>query len=102
MQNPHFGSKIKIPKNMSRSILQIIYTCSLQKAAQKKTKYSRNETLFKIGHHVKAIAHPKSSLWVKNQNSKKHAKIRSTNHLQSFCAKKPLQKTQDIREIRPF
>ena len=24
MQNPHFGSKIKIPKNMSKSILQII------------------------------------------------------------------------------
>ena len=24
LQNPHFGSKIKIPKNMSKSILQII------------------------------------------------------------------------------
>ena len=66
MQNPHFGSKIKIPKNMSKSILQIIYSCSVQKTAPKNTKCSRNETIFKIGHHAKAIAHAKSSLWLKN------------------------------------
>ena len=146
MQNPHFGSKIKIPKNMSKSILQIIYSCSLQKTAPKNTKYSRNESIFKIGHHAckgyspckiltlaqklkfqktcqnpfyksftvvlckkplqkstniremrafsksaimhaKAIAHAKSSLWLKNLNSKKHVKIHSTNHLQLFSAK---------------
>ena len=66
MQNPHFGSKIKIPKNMSKSIVEIIYSCSVEKAARSKTKYSRNETILKIGHHAKAIAHAKSSLWVKN------------------------------------
>ena len=66
MENPHFGSKIKIQKNMSKSILQIIYSCSLQKTAQKNTKYSRNETIFIIAHHAKAIAHAKSSLWVQN------------------------------------
>ena len=57
MQNPHFGSKIKIPKNMSKSIVEMIYSCSLQKTAAKNTKYSRNETILKIGHHAKAIAH---------------------------------------------
>ena len=36
MQNPHFASKIKIPKNMSKSILQIIYSCSVQKNRSKK------------------------------------------------------------------
>ena len=124
MQNPHFGSKIKIPKNISKSILQIIYGCFLQKTAPKNTKYSKNESIskighhsckgyspckiltlaqklkfkktcqnlfyksftvvlckkplqknnkystnesiFKIGHHAKAIAHAKSSLWLKN------------------------------------
>ena len=67
MQNPHFGSKIQIPKNMSKSILQIIYSCSVQETASKNTKYSRNENIFKIGHgHTKAIAHAQSSLWVKN------------------------------------
>ena len=52
MQNPHFGSKIKIPKNMSKSILQIIYSCSMQKTTPKNTKYSRNESILKIGHHA--------------------------------------------------
>ena len=52
MQNPHFGSKIKIKKNMSNSILQIIYSCSLQKTAPKNTQYSRNESILKIGHHA--------------------------------------------------
>ena len=66
MENPHFRSKIKIQKNMSKSILQIIYSCSPQKTAPKNTKYSRNDTIFKIAHHAKAIAHAKSSLWVQN------------------------------------
>ena len=72
MQNAIFGSKIKIPKNMSKSILQIIYSCSVQKTARKNTKYSRNETILKIGHLANAIAHAKPtafakwSVWVKN------------------------------------
>ena len=52
MQNPHFGSKIKIPKNMSKSILQVTSSCSVQKTAPKNTKYSRNESILKIGHHA--------------------------------------------------
>ena len=66
MQNPYFGAKIKIQKNMSKSILQIIYSCSLEKTAPKNTKYSRNESNFKIGHLPKAIAHAESLLWLKN------------------------------------
>ena len=62
MQNPHLGSKIKIPNNMSKSMLQIIYSCSVQKTAPKNTKYSRNKTILKIAHHAKAIVHAKSSL----------------------------------------
>ena len=52
MQNPHFGSKIKILKTISKSILQIIYSCSVQKTAPKNTKYSRNESILKIDHHA--------------------------------------------------
>ena len=66
MKNPYFGSKIKIPKNVSKSRIQIIQSCSVRKTAPKNTKYSRNETILKIGHNAKAIAHAKSSLWVKN------------------------------------
>ena len=65
MQNRHFGLKIEIPKNMSKSILQIIYSCFVQKTAPKNTKYSRNESILKINHHAKAIVHAKSSLWSK-------------------------------------
>ena len=52
MQNPHFGSKIKIPKTMSKSILQITSSCSLAKTAPKNTKYSRIESILKIGHNA--------------------------------------------------
>ena len=91
---------------MSKSILQISYSCSVQKTAPKNTKYSRNETILKIGHHAKSIAHAKSSLWLKNLNCKKHVKIHSTNHLQLFCAKNRSKKhqifqTQDHFENRP-
>ena len=55
---------------MSKYIPQIINSCSVQKTALKNTKYWKNEIILKIGHHAKAIAHAKSSLWVKNSNSK--------------------------------
>ena len=51
---------------MSKTILQIIYSYSLQKTAPKNTKYSRNASILKIGNCVKAIAHAKSSLRLKN------------------------------------
>ena len=60
MQNPNCRSKIKILKNMSKSILQVIWSCSVQKTAQKSKKYSRNESILKIGHDAKPIAHAKS------------------------------------------
>ena len=72
LQNCHFGSKIKNSKNMRKTILQEHWSCSVQKAAQKSTKYSRNDTILKIGHLAKAIAHGKAiafakwSVWVKN------------------------------------
>ena len=62
-QNPHFGSKIKIQKNISKFFLQIILSCSVQKKRlQKNTKYWGNETILKIDHRVKAIAFAKSLL----------------------------------------
>ena len=60
------AQKLKFKKTIPISILQIIYNNSLQKTAPKNTKYSRNESILKIGHYAKAIAHAKSSLWLKN------------------------------------
>ena len=45
---------------MRKTILQKRYSCSVQKAAPKNTKYARNETILKIGHLAKAIAHAKA------------------------------------------
>ena len=72
---------------MSKQLLQIISSCSVQKTAPKNTKYSRNETIFKLSHHAKAIAHENSSLLAKNQNSNRPVKIHSTKRFELFCAK---------------
>ena len=57
---------------MRKTILQEYCTGSVQKTALEDTKYSRNETILKIGRLAKAIAHAKTiafakwSVWVKN------------------------------------
>ena len=59
-------------KNMRRKVAQEDYTSSVQKTAGKNTKYSRNETILKIGHLAKAIVRARAiglakwSVWVKN------------------------------------
>ena len=103
MQNPHFRSKIKIPKNMSKSILQIIYSCCLQKTAPKTTKYSRNESIFKIGHHACKGYSPCKILTLAQKL--KFQKTCQNPFYKSFTVvlcKKPLQKTTNIREMRAF
>ena len=62
MQNPHFGSKIKIQKKSQNPLYKTITVVLCKKPLEKNTKYSRNETILKAGHHAKAIAHAKSSL----------------------------------------
>ena len=37
---------------MSKFILQIISSCSVQNTAPQNTKYSRKESILKIGHHA--------------------------------------------------
>ena len=99
MQNPHFGSKIKIPKNMSKSILQIICSFSVQKTAPNNTKYSKNETILKIGHHAKAC-----KILTLGQKSKFQKTCQNLSY-KSFpvvLCKKPLQTTLNIGEMRPF
>ena len=44
---------------MRKTILQERYSRSVQKTARKNSKYPRNETILKIGHLAKAIAHAK-------------------------------------------
>ena len=68
---------------MSKSILYSHWSYSAQKTAQKNTKYSRNETMLKIGHLAKsiafawAIAFAKYSISTTILNFLKYAKIDS-------------------------
>ena len=68
LQNGQFGSK----HAKLKTILQECYGCSVKKTARKNTQYSRNDTILKIGHLAKAIAHAKAiafakwSVWLKN------------------------------------
>ena len=41
---------------MSKSIFYLYLSNSVQEPARKNTKYSRNETIWKIGHLAKSIA----------------------------------------------
>ena len=66
----------------------------MQKTAWKTTKYSRNETILKIGHLAKAIDFAKWSVLVENSNGQKRAKNDSTSTLELFCAKNRLKKHQ--------
>ena len=52
MQNPHVGSKIKIPKKSVKihSTNHLKLFCA--KSALKTPKFSRNESILKIGHHA--------------------------------------------------
>ena len=62
-------SKIKIRKNVWKTILRAHLKCSVQKAASKDTKYWQNDNFLKIGkigQNAWAIAFAKCSLWVKN------------------------------------
>ena len=72
---------------MRKTILRAHESCSVQETAHKNTKYSTNESIFKMGHLAKAIDFAKLSVWVKNENGQKYAKNDSTSTLELFCAK---------------
>ena len=88
MQNPYFGSKIKIPKNMSKFILETISSCSVQKTPPKNTKYSKNESTLKIDHHAwKGYSPCKVLTLAQKLKFQKHVKMHFTNHFELFCVK---------------
>ena len=103
MHNSHFGSNIKFPKNMSKSILQIIYGCPVQITGPKNTKFSRNEGIFKMGHHACKGYSPCKILTLAQKL--KFQKTYQNPFYKSFTVvlwKKPLQKTLNIPEMRAF
>ena len=62
------GQKLKFQKTCQNPFYKSfrVVLCKKPLQKRKKTKYSRNESILKMGHHAKAIGLAKSSLWVKN------------------------------------
>ena len=87
---------------MSKSILQIIYSCSVQKTGRKNTKYSRNETFLKIGHHTKAIAYCKILTVGQKLKFQRTCQNPFYKSFTVVLCKKPLPKTLNILEMRPM
>ena len=87
---------------MSKSIVQVYYKYSVQNTPRKTTKYSRNETILKIGSLSKGFAwvtaFGKYSIGAKNLNSLKHVKIDSASLLEIFCAKNCKKKHQILQK----
>ena len=82
------GQKLKMPKTSEKRFYKSIRVILFKNTAPKNTKYSRNETILKIGHFPKAIAFAKWSVWVKNEKCQEHGNNDSTRTLELFCAKK--------------
>ena len=81
----------------------------MRKTSGKNTKYSRNETIFKIGHLAKAIAHAKAKplqnrqFGSKIKMAKKTCAKRLYKKTRVVLCKKPLKKKKsNIREMRRF
>ena len=93
---------------MRKMILQQLYSWYVQKTAPENTKYSRNETILKIGHLATALAHAKAKafadLVIVGQKLKmqKPWEKQFFNNIVTVLYKKPLRKTPNIREMRPF
>ena len=96
------AQKLKF-KSMSRSILQIIYSFSVQKHAPKNTKYSRNESILKIGHHAcKAYSPCKILTFAQKLKFQKTCQNPFYKLFTVVLCKNTLQKKLNILEKRAF
>ena len=103
MQNPHFGSKIKIPKNMPNPFYKSFRVVLCKKPLQKNFKYSRNESPLKIDPHAcKGYSPCKILTLAQNLKLKKTCQNPFYKSFVIVLCKKPLQKTLNIREVRAF
>ena len=81
----------------------MIQSCSVQKTAPKNTKYSRNETIFKIGHHACKGYSPCKILTLDQKlKFQKTCQNPIYNSFTVVLCKNLLQKTINIQEMRAF
>ena len=59
------AQKLKMPKTCEKPFYKNIRNIVYKKPLLKNTKYSRNQTILKIGHLAKGIAHAKAIAFAK-------------------------------------
>ena len=96
MQNGQFGSKNFFSENMPEMNLQKQFSCSVQKTAGKNSQYLRNETILKIDHFGKSIAHANWAVWVKNSFLKKYPENETKRTINLLCAKSRWKKQPEF------
>ena len=85
------AEKFKWPETSEKRFYEHVRVVLCKKPLEKH-KYSRNETILKIGHLGKPIDFATWSVWLKNSNGQKRAKNDSTSTLELFCGKKTARK----------
>ena len=93
--------KIKIPKNMSKSILQIIQSCSVQKTAEKRLDIREMRQFWKSA--IMQRLQPMQNAY--NGSKSKFQKICQNLFYKSFrvvLCKRQLKKTLNIGQMTPF
>ena len=97
------AQKLKFQKTCQNPFYKSFRVVFVQKAAPKITKYSRNESSLKIGHHACKSYRPCKTLTLAQKL--KFQKTCQNPFWKSFTVavcQKPLQKTLNIREMRAF
>ena len=92
------GQKFFFSKNMLKMNLQEQLSCSVQKTAGKNSQYSRNESILKIDHFGKSIAHAKWAVSVENFFSKNMPKMNLQEELSCSVQKTAGKNSQYSRK----
>ena len=100
----NLGQKCKLPKTCQSRFCKLIKNILCKKTARKNTKYSRNETILKIGHLAFEWAIDICKILNLGQKCKlpKTCQNRFCKLIKNILCKKPLEKTPNIPEMRRF
>ena len=81
----------QLHRRTTESILQEHWRCSVQKPARKNTKYSRHETILKVGHFTQTMQRPQPL-----PNGQTGSTIKNAKNMQKKNILKEPQKKQQI------
>ena len=97
------AQKLKFQNTCQNPFYKSFRVVFVQKTAPKTTKYSRNESILKIGHHAcKGYSPCKILTLAQKLKFQKTCQNPFCKSFRVVLCKKPLQKTVNIREMRAF